>query len=297
MATPFDSRLEQARQRLDAGDAQGALDIENEILAAADGPVPGLHLLRSATFFKMDLFNLALQAAAAEMVVDPSSEEARRKHGQLLALVRLGECRPGDRNFGSAIDAKHYHREEFALQRYKYRGIPMLKNCYDLANYPRLLHQVKPATIIEIGTFYGGAAIWMADLTRAFGLQTHIYTVDIVSQHIVKDERVTYLRGSGRELGAVFSNDFLANLPRPLLVIEDADHEKATTLAALDFFHPILRSGEYIIVEDGLNFEGVRDALTEFFQRHGHEYEVDADYCDYFGYNVTWNLNGWLRKR
>lgn len=113
----------------------------------------------------------------------------------------------------------------------------------------------------------------------------------------MNDERVTYLRGSGRELAAVLSADFLGNLPRPLLVIEDADHEAITTLAVLNFFHPILRSGEYIVVEDGMSSPGPREALAEFFNAHGDEYEVDPDYCDFFGYNVTWCLNGFLRKR
>jgi cephalosporin hydroxylase len=65
----------------------------------------------------------------------------------------------------------------------------------------------------------------------------------------------------------------------------------------LNFFHPHLRSGEYFVIEDGLLSEGVRDALDDLFESREREYEVDASLCDLFGYNMTWNLNGYIRKR
>ena len=91
-----------------------------------------------------------------------------------------------------------------------------------------------------------------------------------------------------------------------LLVIEDSSHEMATTLAVLNFFHNWLVPGEYIIIEDGIITDmgdaamyggGPRAAVEHFLGRYASEYEVDSRYCDWFGENVTWNVNGFLRRR
>jgi cephalosporin hydroxylase len=41
--------------------------------------------------------------------------------------------------------------------RYTYRGVPMLKNPFDLALYLLLLWRLKPRTVIEIGSKSGGS--------------------------------------------------------------------------------------------------------------------------------------------
>jgi cephalosporin hydroxylase len=188
-------------------------------------------------------------------------------------------------------------RFEMAAQRYTYRGVPLVKNCFDLAIYPLLLHQVRPATIIEIGTLYGGSALWLSDMTGAMGFDTHIYTIDVMHMAVPRPPRVTFLHGDGQALGRTLTPEFLQRIPRPLLVIEDADHSLATSLAVLKFFHPVLRSGEYIVIEDSMTSTGALDALRAFLAEHGAEYDVDANYCDYFAENLTWCVNGFLRKR
>jgi cephalosporin hydroxylase len=37
-------------------------------------------------------------------------------------------------------------------------------------------------------------------------------------------------------------------------------------------------------------------ALAEFLVAHP-EFEIDRSYCDFFGHNVTSNVNGYLRRR
>ncbi len=72
----------------------------------------------------------------------------------------------------------------------------------------------------------------------------------------------------------------------------------------LDFFDPVLASGDYIVVEDGViqtllespGPAGVSQAITAFLDRRGSDYEIDVSICDRFGYNVTNNPNGWLRR-
>lgn len=288
--------VERARDLLTAGDPKGALRHARRLLDATGLP-PGLPLVRAQAFLQLGHNMEALQALQAELFVDPHSALARQQLAAMEASIKRETSHPPQRNWNTALTQDQFQQMEFAATRYTYRGIPMVKNPFDVALYLRLLHQVRPATIIEVGTYYGGSAIWFADITRASGIATHIYSIDIALWNLAEDERVTFIKGNGRELEKTLSADFLRDLPRPLLVIEDADHEAVTSLAVLNFFHPILRSGEYIVVEDGMSCAGPTDALKEFFGGHGSEYEVDTNYCDYYGYNMTWCLNGWLRKR
>ena len=184
--------------------------------------------------------------------------------------------------------------------------LPLLKNPFDLALYPLLLWRTKPRTLFEIGSKDGGSALWMGDLFDTFGIDGHIYSLDVFKVESVSHPRVTFLQGDGRDLGPSFRRDMMASLPRPFLVIEDADHAYETSIAVLRFFHPFLQPGEYIVTEDGIITDmtsgddsflsGPHRALQEFLTEHGDQYEIDSGYCDFFGSNVTWNTNGYLRK-
>jgi cephalosporin hydroxylase len=187
---------------------------------------------------------------------------------------------------------------------YTYKGIPTFKNPFDWALYPILLWEVRPKTIIEIGSNQGGSAAWLADTMRAYGYSFYIHSVDI-NQVPLQLPNVTFHKGDANQLGGSLSADFMLSLERPLLVIEDSLHEMTTSLAVLNFFHNWLVTGEYIIVEDGIITDmagpescagGPRAAVEHFLADHAAEYTVDARYCDWWGQNVTWNVNGFLRR-
>jgi cephalosporin hydroxylase len=188
---------------------------------------------------------------------------------------------------------------------YHYRGRPTLKNPFDLALYPMLLAQLRPRTIIEIGSFRGGSALWFADQARAIGLDAHIHSVDINCVDNLLDPAISFYSGSGRALGDIFTDAMLGAMPRPWLIVEDADHHYDTCIAALRFFDPWLEPGDYIIVEDGVLSDmkvadsyggGPERAIREFLADQADRYTIDRHYCDYFGTNVTWNIDGYLRR-
>jgi len=188
---------------------------------------------------------------------------------------------------------------------YQYKGIPTLKNPFDLALYPLLFQQLRPRSVIEIGSNAGGGAVWMADQLAMIGVDAQIHSMDINPVKGVAHQRVTFHLGDGRNPAAICSAEFVGSLPRPLLVVEDADHNYVTTKAVLDHFAPFLEIGEYILVEDGIvgdmrvaaNYDGgPTRAIDEFLATHKGSFEIDRFYCDYFGRNVTWNVNGYLRK-
>lgn len=196
-----------------------------------------------------------------------------------------------------------------AIQRgtmeYRYRGIPLLKNPFDLALYPLLLGRARPRTLIEIGSYQGGSAIWFADQARALELDMHVVSVDLVAPAPASDASVSFLRGDARNLAETLTTRMMEEFDRPLLVIEDSCHLASVTAAVLDFFDPWMRQGEYIVIEDGIlsdmrvadQYEGgPARAIAEFLEKRPGCYEIDRTLCDYFGRNVTWNVDGYLRR-
>jgi cephalosporin hydroxylase len=193
--------------------------------------------------------------------------------------------------------------------KYTYKGILTHKDPFDLALYQMLLWEQKPRTLIEVGSKWGGSALWFADVLRSFGVDYTIHSIDVQPPVDIEDiPGVTFYRGDGRNLADTLSPALLAAMPRPLMVVEDADHRPATTLAVLRFFDQWLRPGEYIVVEDGIVDDlfgadrmadlegGPRPAIEQFLRERGIDYTIDTRLCDYFGVNMTWNVNGYLRR-
>jgi cephalosporin hydroxylase len=191
---------------------------------------------------------------------------------------------------------------------YSYKGVPTYKCPFDIALYQLLLWEQKPRTLIEIGSKWGGSALWLSDILRSYGVDYTIHSIDIHPPENCEFPGVFFHRGDGRTLANILSADFLARMDRPLMVIEDADHRPATTLAVLRFFDRWLRPGEYIVIEDGIVDDlfdqerldelqgGPRPAIADFLEERGGDYEIDARLCDFFGSNATWNVNGYLRR-
>lgn len=280
-----------------------------DALAQKAPDVPGVHYLRVVCLNRVGRHEEALVAAADELRVNPGHEGARQEYDNLTKAFEFKtqlEKDPQKRSYHSAIPHAALESIQAACHRYAYRGIPMLKNPFDFALYPLLIWDIKPATIIEIGTKSGGSAVWFGDTVTNYGFNTHIYSLDIVKVTNVSHPRVTFLEANGRELEKSLTPEFMNSLPRPLLVIEDADHSYETSSGVLRFMHPHMKSGEYIVIEDGIISDldkdasassGPHRAIKEFISQRGGDYEMDAHYLDFFGYNYTWCTNGILRKK
>lgn len=270
--------------------------------------IPGLHYLRSVFNSAVARYEEALEAAELELKYNPNHTEAQQKVASLRqALIKpKKEKIPNEkRAWNTSLPHDLMMSIQNSLHNYSYSGVPVQKNPFDFAIYPVLIWHLKPRTIIEIGSKSGGSALWYGDLLDNFKIDGHIYSVDIVKVTKYSHPRVTFLEGDGQNLQETFSPDFLKQLPRPLLVIEDADHSYQTSKAVLDFFHPYLDKDEYIVIEDGIISDIVKDstynsgphkALKHFLADHNNEYDIDDNYCDFFGYNLTWATNGYLKK-
>jgi cephalosporin hydroxylase len=186
---------------------------------------------------------------------------------------------------------------------YRYRGVPCLKNPLDLAIYMTLLWDAKPRTIFEIGSRAGGSALLFSDIGRTYRLDAEIVSIDLDPPPLTL-EGVLFCQGDVHELGAAFERNDLYSRSRPWLVVEDSAHTFSACSAALQFFARHLRSGEYLVIEDGVIDDlgtseryggGPNRAIAEFFRNEPDVFEI-SPYCDMFGRNATFNPNAYLRK-
>ncbi len=182
-----------------------------------------------------------------------------------------------------------------------YRGVQAQRSPFDYVLYQMIIAEVEPDLIIEIGTNFGGGALYMADILNNLG-KGEVHSIDITSKctDIVKDHPRIKLFHKGFE-------NYDLEITKPydiILVIEDASHIYEDTLSAINKFCDVVTKNSYLIVEDGIvdklgvskEFNGGPcKAIREFLPQHP-EFVVDRKWCDFFGKNATNNVNGYLKK-
>ncbi|MFK7958255.1 MAG: CmcI family methyltransferase [Lysobacterales bacterium] len=207
-------------------------------------------------------------------------------------------------DFDSALPPNVLASMQAGVMRYTYRGVMCNKSPFDLALYHLLLDKTKPASIIEIGTKFGGSGLWFADMSSIHCPGAQVIQVDNNPRVENPDSRIQYFLGDANDLGSALSPNFLEQLPKPWLVVEDSAHTFQTCLAVMRFFDPWLHSGDYLVVEDGIvrNFSGAQyaayedgpsRAIHDFIQTRK-KYVIDRAMCDFFGPNYTYNPSGYL---
>jgi cephalosporin hydroxylase len=162
----------------------------------------------------------------------------------------------------------------------RWKGLPLFKTAYDAAIYPMLLWDLKPRTILELGSGCGASALWFTDLAAAFGLSPTVYSVDLKVPPL-RDERITFLEGDLSAVGSVLDEGLLGRAAHPWLVVEDAH---VNVEGVLRHVHPHLAAGDYLVVEDSA---GKQNDIRRFLASAPGCYKVDAYYTDFFGRNVT----------
>jgi len=181
-------------------------------------------------------------------------------------------------------------------------GIPFLKDPFCFPVYSMLIEEFKPKTILENGTLQGGSALWLANMCQALKVKTHVYSLDFSPQlrNIKSDHPdVTYLVGDLNDPSTAWPESLLSSLPHPILFIEDAHTNLINVVKHLENFFV---AGDYVIIEDTLKVDEIHQGedpwekykdLPELFDND--KYMVDTKYCDFFGYNSTYNWNSFFR--
>ena len=197
-----------------------------------------------------------------------------------------------------------------------YRGIKCFSCPFDYLMYQMLLHSVQPDLIIEIGTAYGGQALYLSDLQKTLYGGGTVHTIDVREpiphadgfemSPLVRDNPNIVLFNDGWEGYDIIQ----AKQFKKVLVIDDGCHTYEGVSGALDKFAPIVTNDSYYIVEDGIIDElhpakadipkntpchAIEDFLFSL-ERGGGKFKIDEKYCDMFGKNATFNTIGYLRR-
>jgi cephalosporin hydroxylase len=171
----------------------------------------------------------------------------------------------------------------------------------DLWIYQEILHELRPAAIVETGTASGGSAQFMASVCDLLG-KGEIVSIDIEDRPRPSHPRVTYLTGSSTAPEIVDRAKAFVSGRSPVLVILDSDHSREHVAGELRCYAPLVTSGSYLIVEDtNVNGHpvladfgpGPMEALHEFIAESD-EFEVDPSREKFM---LTFNPRGYLRKR
>ena len=175
-----------------------------------------------------------------------------------------------------------------------YKGLFNCKTPFDLSLYTMLLWELKPRTIIELGSFHGGSALWLADQLSLVGegaVHSFERFAELVSPR-AQHPMLTFHRADLNDLATLDAGLF-ERLAHPWLVVDDAHANVCNVLRFLDGF---MQVGDYYVIEDiTCDFSSTRyDEIGRTVDDL--RYLVDTAYTDNFGYNLTCAPNGWLRK-
>ncbi len=219
----------------------------------------------------------------------------RENNSDMLNTIRVGGSAEAAIQLYHAIQMSKWSPD--GTPKIHWKGVRLLKDPWDFAIVPMLLWELKPKTILELGTYEGGAAIWMVDLLKNMdpNLDTKVYTWEYDASLVKIDhpDVKVIIADLNQDPKKLFNEEWLKSLPHPWLVCDDAH---VNTPAILSHFHPFIEEGDYVVMEDTHGMQPGKYKLLEDFCTQYPEYYVDTFYCDYFAHNFTWNWNGYLKK-
>jgi cephalosporin hydroxylase len=192
------------------------------------------------------------------------------------------------------------HRWQDQTGKSTYFGVQAVKNPGDAWIYQEIITAMEPDVIIEVGVKHGGGALMLAHLCDLMGKGKVIgvdITLGLVHSKVFAHPRITLIQGDAcKEFENIKS---LINPSDRVLVIEDSAHSYENTLNVLNTYSPLIRLGDYFIVEDSINYEGVfpnqdfgvANAILDFVAQGNFVPDRSKE-----PYVITWNPNGFLKR-
>ena len=195
-----------------------------------------------------------------------------------------------------------YFRQYYDLgvwKRQHYRGIRILKVPTDLWNYQEIFSERRVEWVVETGSMHGGSALYFADLLALAGAPGKVITIDVshAALQLREHPRIHFVQASsGTPETAALVSRMLPEQRGALFMILDSDHSKAHVLRELEVLTPLLRRGDYLVVEDScVNGHPVRpefgpgpmEALEEFLRVHPQMFIRDLERESKFGYTAA----------
>jgi cephalosporin hydroxylase len=163
----------------------------------------------------------------------------------------------------------------------RWRGVACFKTVHDLAIYHMLVQELRPRTIIELGSGMGGSALFLADLCTSIGLTTQIISVDKEIGE-VSDPRIDFVHADCQAWLEEMAKS-MREFQRPCLLVEDFHGDLGAAFEPID---AILQAGDYLFIEDSIRKQA---RIGEVIANR--PYSIDSRYTDFFGINCTSAMN------
>jgi len=154
------------------------------------------------------------------------------------------------------LDYLKWYYESNVWKRLHYRGARTLKLPLDLWNYQELMFENDIHWVLETGTRHGGSALFFADLLAAGAREGSVVSIDVTHEALhplaATHPGIRLLLGDSADPAIVGSIRQLIPQGRShgLLLILDSDHSAPHVLRELNTLVPLLRQGDYLVVED-----------------------------------------------
>lgn len=195
-----------------------------------------------------------------------------------------------------------FHQREIVFSKCTWNGFPTLKNPFDAWIYQEIVFRVRPAVILEIGSYAGGSTAFFASLLDTCG-SGQVLSVDIDPAPFQLDHpRVHRLIGDSQSQTVIEQVYSFCDGKRTL-VVHDGDHRAAAVLADLRSYADLVALGSYFIIEDGVvdlfeesefHWKGPGPlAATEAFLTERDDFSVDEAAERYI---LTYNPRGFLLR-
>lgn len=150
-------------------------------------------------------------------------------------------------------DYLRWYYDTVVWKRVAYRGIRTLKSVSDMWNYQEIIAERGIQWVLETGTRHGGSALFFADLLTAVNAEGFVISIDVSERdnRVRTHPRIRFLVGDSAAPATVAEvTGMIAARRAPMFVIFDSDHVKAHVLRELAAWVPVMRSGDYLVVED-----------------------------------------------
>jgi cephalosporin hydroxylase len=153
-------------------------------------------------------------------------------------------------------DYLRWYYETNVWKRLSYRGVRTLKLPLDMWNYQEIIFEHDLHWVLETGTRHGGSALFFADLLRAGAREGCVVSVDVTHEALhplaTAHPKIRLVLGDSTapETIAALRQLIPPDRSRAMLLILDSDHAAPHVLRELDVLVPLLRQGDYVVVED-----------------------------------------------
>ncbi len=201
-----------------------------------------------------------------------------------------------------------YLTDKSFLHSIDWMGIPTRKMITDIWVYQEIIFETKPDLIIEIGSFYGGSTLFLAQMLELSG-SGEVVSIDVSHDFFMASHpRIKKITADCSD-AAVLEEVKRLSVGKKVMVIHDGDHTAAAVSRDLKLYAPLVTPGMYLIVEDGavdlLNPKysklgraypagGPLKAARSFLNEMKEDFELDMRRERFI---LTTNPEGYLRRK